>query len=68
MVARGQGCIPVQEVRDRGCDGNSYGWEVWKEEERMEEGQGDQVRAKGDNRQGPKRPSASGARRMIKVA
>jgi hypothetical protein len=34
----------------------------------MEEGQGDQVRAKGDNRQGPKRPSASGARRMIKVA
>jgi hypothetical protein len=39
VVTRGPGCIPVLEVRFRGGDGHSNGWEVWKKEERMDEGQ-----------------------------
>ena len=67
VVARGPGCIPVLEARHRGRDGRSYGWEVWKEDERMEDGQDGQMRGRGDNRQGARRPPASGPRRMMEV-
>jgi hypothetical protein len=40
-MARGPGCILVLEATYRGCDSCSYSWEVWKEEERMEESQDD---------------------------
>jgi hypothetical protein len=59
VVARGPGCIPVLEARYRGRDGRRYGWEVWKEDERMEENQEGQMRGRGDNRQGARRPPTS---------
>jgi hypothetical protein len=65
VVARGPGCIPVLEVRYRGRDGRNYGWEVWNEDQRMEENQEGQRR--GDNMQGARRPPASGPRRMTEV-
>jgi hypothetical protein len=67
VVARGPGCIPVLEARYRGRDGRNYGWEVWKEDERMEENQEGQMRGRGDNMQGARRPPASGPRRMMEV-
>ncbi len=67
VVGRGPGCIPVLEARYRGRDGLSYGWEVWKEDERMDDGQDGQMRGRGDNRQGARRPPASGPRRMMEV-
>jgi hypothetical protein len=67
VVARGPGCIPVLEARYRGRDGRSYGWEVWNEDEVMEENQESQMRGRGDNRQGARRPPASGPRRMMEV-
>ncbi len=67
VVARGPGCIPALEARYRGRDGHSYGWEVWKEDEGMEENQEGQMRGRGDNRQGVRRPPASSPRRMMEV-
>jgi hypothetical protein len=67
VVARGPGCLPVLEARHRGRDGLSYGWEVWKEDERMEDGHEGQARGRGESRDGARRPPASGPRRMMEV-
>jgi HD-GYP domain-containing protein (c-di-GMP phosphodiesterase class II) len=63
VVARGPGCLPVLEARHRGRDGLSYGWEVWKDDERMDDGHEGQARG----RDGARRPPASGPRRMMEV-
>jgi hypothetical protein len=60
VVARGPACIPVLEVRYRGRDGHIYGWEFWKKEERMDEGQEGHGKARGDNRKGARGPPAPG--------
>jgi hypothetical protein len=67
VVARGPGCLPVLEARHRGRDGLSYGWEVWKEDERMDDGHDGQARGRGEGRDGARRPPASGPRRMMEV-